>query len=142
MPTYSLTIIAVAALINLWLSLRCGQVRAKEKISHGDGGNALLHRRMRAQLNFAENAPLILLLTLGLDMTGHGGPLLWTTGGAFLIARVLHGLGMDLDNANWMRGAGVGVTMLATLVLGGMALYYTWIFMHGGGVPSTIGRAA
>ena len=49
LPT-TICMAAAAALINFWLALRCGQVRAREKISIGTGGNDLLERRMRAQL--------------------------------------------------------------------------------------------
>src|SRR3546814_6042247 len=51
----SLTIAAGAALLNLWLALRVGRVRTKEKVFIGDGGNDLLTRRMRAHSNFVEN---------------------------------------------------------------------------------------
>ena len=61
LPT-TLSMAAAAALINFWLALRCGQVRAKEKVSVGHGGNEMLERRMRAQLNFAENTPWVLML--------------------------------------------------------------------------------
>ena len=53
---------AAAAIINFWLAMRIGQLRTREKISIGDGGNDLLARRMRAQLNFAENTPIVLVL--------------------------------------------------------------------------------
>ena len=51
----SLTIAAGAALLNLWLSIRVGRVRTKEKVFVGDGGNELVTRRMRAHSNFVEN---------------------------------------------------------------------------------------
>lgn len=40
--TTTLSLAAAAAIINFWLALRCGQVRAKAKISIGTGGNDLL----------------------------------------------------------------------------------------------------
>ena len=61
----SLLATALAALITIWLGARCGKVRMAEKILHGDGGNARLQRRMRAQSNFIEYAPIALLLILG-----------------------------------------------------------------------------
>jgi hypothetical protein len=43
----TLTIAAGAALVNLWLMIRCGQARTKESVSIGDGGNEFVIRRMR-----------------------------------------------------------------------------------------------
>src|SRR3546814_12733619 len=55
----SLTIAAGAALLNLWLALRVGRVRTREKVFIGDGGNDLLTRRMRAHSNFVENTAFV-----------------------------------------------------------------------------------
>ena len=44
----TLTIAAGAALVNIWLMIRCGQARTKESVSVGDGGNEFVIRRMRA----------------------------------------------------------------------------------------------
>ena len=60
--TTTLSLAAAALLINFWLSMRCGKLRMSEKILHGDGGNEALMRRMRAQSNFIENAPLVLIM--------------------------------------------------------------------------------
>ena len=121
-PTISLIFGATAALLNMWLGMRCGRVRAKEGISHGDGGNPLLAQRIRAQLNFAENTPLVLFLTLALELAGFAPFWLWMIASFFIISRVLHALGMDQEGTNLMRGAGVAITMLATLILIGCAL--------------------
>ncbi|HEV7232793.1 MAG TPA: MAPEG family protein, partial [Sphingorhabdus sp.] len=52
----TLTIAAGAALVNIWLMVRCGQARTKESVSIGDGGNEFVIRRMRAHANFVESA--------------------------------------------------------------------------------------
>ena len=93
--TTTLSMAAAAAVINFWLALRCGQVRAKEKISIGTGGSDLLERRMRAQLNFAENTPWVLALIAGIELAGKGGAWLAPLGALFLLGRVAHGIGMD-----------------------------------------------
>ena len=66
----TLTISAGAALVNLWLMVRCGQARGKSGVFVGDGGNEFLTRRMRAQANFVENAPFVLILIAALEATG------------------------------------------------------------------------
>ena len=53
----TLSAVAAAAIINIWLSIRVGQMRGKLKVVHGDDGGGPLTRRMRAQLNFVENTP-------------------------------------------------------------------------------------
>ncbi len=114
----TLTGAGVAALINLWLSIRCGQVRSREKISIGDGGNDALARRMRAQANFIENTPIFLIL-LGLVEMGVGTAIsLWITMAVYMLGRIAHGLGMDGGGAI-ERGRGIGMltTMLAILGL-------------------------
>jgi len=69
--TTTLSMAAAAAIINLWLGIRCGQVRAKAKVIHGDGGNPLLMQRMRAQSNFIENTPLAVILVGLVELAGR-----------------------------------------------------------------------
>ena len=59
-----------ATFLNLWLGLRIGQFRGKFKVSVGDGGHEPLLRRMRAQANFIESAPFVLILIAGLEISG------------------------------------------------------------------------
>jgi uncharacterized membrane protein YecN with MAPEG domain len=117
LPT-TLSLAAAAAIINIWLGMRCGQVRTKEKISIGTGGSELLERRMRAQLNFAENTPWVLFLIAGIELAGKGGQWLALVGGLYMLGRVAHGLGMDGTGA-FARGRMVGtlITMLSQLGL-------------------------
>ena len=116
LPT-TLATAAAAALINFWLANRVGRVRMREKISVGDGGHEGLSRRMRAQLNFAENTPFVLVLIAALELAGKGGLWLSLVGGLYMLARVLHGLGMDGGQWQWARMVGVVTTMLTHVVL-------------------------
>ncbi|HOB14400.1 MAG TPA: MAPEG family protein [Novosphingobium sp.] len=120
--TTTLSMAAAAALINFWLALRCGQVRAKEKVSIGHGGNDMLERRMRAQLNFAENTPWVLALIAAIELAEKGGGWLALVGAAYMLARVAHGLGMDGGKLETGRGIGVMVTMLTQLGLAVVAV--------------------
>ncbi|WP_375428968.1 MAPEG family protein [uncultured Sphingomonas sp.] len=103
------------ALINLWLSFRVGQVRGSEKVSLGDGGNERVLRRMRAHANFAENAPIVLVLVLLLEFAAGTSVWLWSAAALFLVARIAHGLGMDGWNVGRMTGT--GMTLLLQLLL-------------------------
>lgn len=106
----SLTIAAGAALLNIWLSIRVGRVRTKEKIFVGDGGNELVTRRMRAHSNYVENTAFVLIL-LALVELGIGSSIyLWGVGALYLVGRILHALGMD--GMMWGRMVGTIITML------------------------------
>jgi uncharacterized membrane protein YecN with MAPEG domain len=112
--TLCLTIAAVR--VNVWLGMRCGQVRSAEKISVGDGGSELLMRRMRAQANFVEQAPITLLLFGLVEAAGRGTWWLAPLGAAFIVGRICHGFGMD-GNFKAGRPIGMATGMLAQLVL-------------------------
>jgi uncharacterized membrane protein YecN with MAPEG domain len=121
LPT-TLCMAAAAALVNFWLAIRCGQIRAKEKVSIGSGGNDMLERRMRAQLNFAENTPWVLALVGLIELAARGGTWLPYVAGAYILARVAHGLGMDGGKLEPGRGVGVMVTMLVQIGLAVVAI--------------------
>jgi uncharacterized membrane protein YecN with MAPEG domain len=118
----TLTIAGAAALLNIWLGYRVGQMRAAHKVSIGDGGKEPLTARMRAQANFIEYTPLFLIL-LGLVELAIGSPLwLWIVAIFFIFARIAHGLGMDRPRPDPLRLRMIG-TILTALILVGLALY-------------------
>ncbi|MDE2563931.1 MAG: MAPEG family protein [Sphingomonadales bacterium] len=118
----TLSAAAAAAVINIWLATRCGQVRSAEKISIGDGGNDLLARRMRAQLNFAENTPLVLVLIAAIELARPGSMVLAIIAGIYALGRVAHGIGMDGKGFAAGRSIGIVITMLTELGLAGWGI--------------------
>lgn len=116
----TLTSAAAAALIVMWLGIRVGRIRAAEKVSHGDGGVPMLTRRMRAQLNFVEYTPFVLMLIAGIEIAGKGGTWLAIVSGVYMLGRVAHGIGMDAEKDSKGRMIGISLTML-TLI--GLAIY-------------------
>jgi uncharacterized protein len=115
----TLTIAAAAALINIWLMIRCGQARTSQKVSVGDGGNEFVIRRMRAHANFIESAPIVLILIAALEISGGTSSWLWYVGIAFIVGRLAHGLGMDGGTLG--KGRMIG-TLLTMLTLAGLAI--------------------
>ncbi|MFL0356120.1 MAPEG family protein [Erythrobacter sp. GH1-10] len=109
---------AAAAILNLWLMVRIGRVRAAEKIFVGDEDNENVIRRMRAQANFVESAPFVLILIAAIEITGKGDPWLAYVAGLFILGRVAHGFGMDGGSLGKGRMIGTLVTMLTLLGLG------------------------
>lgn len=113
----TLCAVAAAAVINIWLSIRIGQLRRAYKVSVGDGGVEALQRRMRAQLNFVENTPVVLVMIAAIELARMGNP--WLTGvtAAYMLGRVAHGVGMDGGKLGSGRMIGTLITMLVQLGL-------------------------
>lgn len=118
----SLTAAAAAAFINLWLGIRIGQVRTSEKVSIGDGGNEKVIRRMRAQANFVEFTPFVLILIALIEMAAGTSTLLWAVMAVYMVARIAHALGMD----GLPRGRAIGI-ILTLLIMTGLAGYAVYI---------------
>jgi uncharacterized membrane protein YecN with MAPEG domain len=119
----TLTIAAGAALVNIWLMIRCGQARTKGKVSIGDGGDDFLIRRMRAHANFVESTPFVLILIAALEASQGSAMWLWYVGIAFIVGRLAHGLGMDGGALGKGRMVGTLITMLTLAGLAGYALW-------------------
>ncbi|AMG75398.1 MAPEG family protein [Sphingopyxis granuli] len=121
----SLTIAAGAALLNIWIAMRVGRVRGEAKVSIGDGGDERLIRRMRAHSNYVENTPFVLILLALVELGAGSSIWLWAVGALYLVARILHAIGMD--GLGWARGAGITVTMLIQLGLAVAALLTVYL---------------
>lgn len=117
----SLTAAAAAAFINLWLGIRVGQVRTSEKVSIGDGGNEKVIRRMRAQANFVEFTPFVLILIALLELATGTSTWLWAVMAVYMLARIAHAFGMD--GVARARPIGISLTLLIMTGLAGYAVY-------------------
>ena len=116
MPT-TLTITGAAALLNIWLARRVGQMRLTHKVSIGDGGNEALIARMRAQANFIEYTPFVLIL-IGLIELAEGSQLwLWIVGVVYIIGRIAHGFGMDRPSPDPLRLRTIGIILTAVILI-------------------------
>lgn len=119
----TLTLATVATLLNIWLGARISRLRISEKVMHGDGGCTLLAKRMRAQANFVEYAPFVLILFALVEMALGSSTWLWILALVFVLARVAHAFGMDSDRPNPWRAGGIMLTLLVMIILSGAALY-------------------
>jgi uncharacterized protein len=102
----------------VFLAVRVIFARRSEKVGIGDGGKALLLRRMRAHANFAEYAPFALLL-LGLAESMKTPTWLLVTCGALLvIGRLVHAYGISQSPEPMIfRQLGTGSTFTVLGVL-------------------------
>jgi len=123
----TLTSAAAAAIINIWLSVRVGQMRVKHKVSIGDDAGGPLTARMRAQLNFVENTAFVLVLLAAIELSGRGGAWLAWVSMAYMLGRVAHGIGMDGGTLGKGRSVGTAITMLTQL---GLAIVAVLIALH------------
>jgi uncharacterized membrane protein YecN with MAPEG domain len=110
-----LCLAAAAGVITFWHIVRIARLRMREKVLFGDGGHDLLSRRMRAQLNFVESTPFVLILAAAIEMSGKGDTWLAIAGSLFMLGRVAHAFGMDIDRPNPLRIVGVLLTVLTLL---------------------------
>lgn len=125
----TLTIAGAAGLVNLWLAIRVLGVRVKHKVMMGDGGNPAMLTRMRAQANFVEYAPFILILLGLVELSLGSQTWLWFVGIAFILARLAHGFGMDRAAPNALRAGGAITTWLLLLGLAGLAIAIPYLEM-------------
>ncbi len=121
----SMTLAAVAALINIWLMIRCGRARTKEQVMVGDGGNEAVIRRMRAHSNYIESTAFVLFLIVLIELAVGPAGWLWAVGGVYFAGRIAHAIGMDgVMNA---RFAGTLITLLTQLGLAVMAILTVYL---------------
>ncbi len=123
----TLTFAGAAALLNLWLAQRVLVTRRAGKVLVGDGDNHMLLCRMRAQANFVEYTPFVLILMGLIEMAGEPKPWLWAIGMIYVAARIAHPFGMDRNHTNPLRAAGAVITW-ATLL--GLGLWAIWNASH------------
>lgn len=113
---------AAAAILNIWLSIRVGQIRRSAKVSIGDDAGGPLTARMRAQLNFVENTAFVLILIAAIELAGAGAQWLAWVSGLYMTDRIAHGLGMDGGTFGSGRAVGTLITMLTQLGLAVVAV--------------------
>jgi len=108
---------ASCVLLNNWLGMRIARLRRDFRVNVGDGGHEPLLRRMRAQANFIEHAPFVLIMLGALELSGANRLALTALAGIFIVARVLHGLGMDDLQHQRLRAYGMISSSLVSLAL-------------------------
>lgn len=108
---------AVLGIILLVLSGRViAVVRGKGEVSYGDGGNPDFTTIIRAQGNFIEYVPLIVILIAFAEAGGTSDTLLHAMGGALVVGRVLHPIGLTNEpGVNVPRFVGTVLTLIVLL---------------------------
>lgn len=118
----TLLLAAACAVLNLWLALRVTGGRFRTKAMIGDGGDAALLAAQRAHGNFVEYAPFVLVLVAGIELAGGSPPWLRVAAVTFVVARIVHPLGMARPAPNPLRAGGIVATWLVMAALAGWAV--------------------
>ena len=115
--TLTASIFAVALIaLSVPVSLR----RAATGIEAGYGDDEMLRRRIRAQGNFTEYAPVGLIVLMLVEARGTSAMLVWLVAGALIAGRALHAAGM-LSGSTPLRASGMLLTF-GSLLLGAALL--------------------
>jgi uncharacterized membrane protein YecN with MAPEG domain len=119
--------VGLFGLLLIVLSLRVSLVRRDARVALGDGDNELLRRRIRAQGNFIEFAPIALLLLVLAEHMGLGSLFIHILGIVFLLARLAHAYGISqVDEPLMFRMTGTVATLA---VIGILSLYCIWAWL-------------
>lgn len=115
---------AMAALGYFALSIRVIGARGRVGVGLGDGGDAVLMRRIRAHANFAEYAPITLVLTALAESNGAPNWSIHAIGVCLLAGRAMHAAAVSRTPEPPVgRVAGMALTFGA-LLLGAAACLY------------------
>lgn len=113
---------ALGALTNLWLASRIVRRRFSTRTMNGDGGDPALAVTIRAQANYVEYAPFVLILVAAIELSAGPSVWLWGIVAVFTLARIAHPIGMDRPAPNVFRAGGIMLTWLALVILAIWAL--------------------
>jgi uncharacterized protein len=110
---------AIFLLFYAALSLAVIKRRFAARVSLGEGGDQILHRRIRVHGNFAEYIPFALIAFALLEAGGASPSALWGLGGVLILGRALHAAGI-LKNIFRARVTGMILTLAVLVTSAGM----------------------
>jgi uncharacterized protein len=99
--------------------------RRRARVGIGTGSDTALERAVRVHGNFAEYAPLFLVLLLAAELNGGATVLLHILGAAFLLARLAHAIGLG-QNSGTSPGRFLG-TLVTWVSIAVLALANLWL---------------
>jgi uncharacterized membrane protein YecN with MAPEG domain len=99
MPELPITALyaGIAGIVFVVLSARVIALRFKHKVGIGDDAHKDLQVRIRIHANFAEFAPIALILLAVNEMNGAPGYLIHAHGALLVAARLAHAVGMTIS---------------------------------------------
>ncbi len=121
---------SLTGLLIVALAYRVVKLRRGQKIGLGDGGNSTLALANRVHVNLIENAPIVLILMLVAEAGGLPAFYLHCLGTVWIVARLLHAIGLTQGQGGYHFGRFWGV-LLTWLVIISLALVNLLHFAQG-----------
>ena len=118
---------ALLAGFYIFLSVRVVRIRRQEKVGIGDANNLRLKRAIRAHGNFAEYAPLAVILAAFVEIQQFAAVIVHALCWILIIGRLIHAYGVSQEKEDYrFRVAGMVLTItsiaLSALLLAGSFL--------------------
>ena len=108
----------LSGLLVLVLMIRVIRLRWKFRVGVGDGNERTLQKAIRAHGNAVEHIPITLVLLLVAELNRASPTLLHAAGGALVLARILHAIGLSRSSGPSVpRAVGVIGTVALIAVL-------------------------
>ena len=127
LPVISATTGGILLILQMLLMLRTALTRRVSGPSLGEGHDATLLRRSRRHGNLAENAAIFIIGFALLELLGERALWLEAACAVFIIARLLHVIGLSMENtANIFRVVGVVLTFAVGLSVGVRLILLGW----------------
>ena len=111
---------ALTSIVVIWLIILSWRVIAGRRSTGatlGDGGNESLERRIRAQANLTEYAPLFVLLIAILELQNQNPTALMALSVMFVLGRLGHGYALSFSTKNILGRVGGMILTLTALLL-------------------------
>jgi uncharacterized protein len=104
---------AILGLLAVVLTVNVIRNRVGLKINDGDGGSVPMRMAIRAHANFAQHAPLALLLIGFAETMGTSKIIIHVLGAVLVLARLLSAWGLSsAEGPTFGRQSGAGLTIL------------------------------
>jgi len=113
---------ALNAVLNVVLAVRVTIGRRRSKTSLGVGTDETLLHASRAHGNNAEYVPIALIVLLIAEIQGGSSVAMHSLGGALLVGRILHAIGIPMRAPNPYRAVGMALTWGVILAASGYCL--------------------
>lgn len=119
--SFFITPLYAGLIVPLFILLCADVIRARMsgRVSLGDQGDEFLLRKIRAQGNFTEYVPMILLLMAFLELMNGPSWLLHAIGITLLVSRAMHAFGVSqFETPNGFRTGGMVLTFTTVSIAG------------------------
>jgi uncharacterized membrane protein YecN with MAPEG domain len=118
--------LTVLVLLYIFLSVNVINYRRKNKINLGDQSDNKILRKIRMHANFAEYAPIGLLIVFLLEFNNANPALIQTTALLLVIGRFLHPYSISENNKfGLLRPISMALTFTSLLIGSGTLLFLT-----------------